>query len=113
MSLLRNLLENARRHGRGAPISVEVGTETEGVSITVSDRGPGVPDAEKKSIFEPYYRGPGQAESEGGVGLGLALVAQIAQHHGGSVRCEDRPGGGTRFCVRLRRPPEQGAGISG
>jgi signal transduction histidine kinase len=113
VSLLRNLLENARRHGLGAPITVEIGGQAQGVWLTVSDRGPGVPDADKKRIFEPYYRGPGQAESEGGVGLGLALVAQIAQHHGGDVRCEDRPGGGTRFCVCLRRPPEQGAAIPG
>jgi signal transduction histidine kinase len=55
----------------------------------------------RERIFEPFYRLPGASESVGGVGLGLSLVKSIAQRHLGSVHCEDRPGGGARFVVRL------------
>jgi light-regulated signal transduction histidine kinase (bacteriophytochrome) len=66
--------------------------------LRVSDRGPGVPPAERERIFEPFYRLPGASEREGGVGLGLALVKSIAQRHGGVRKCEDAEGGGALFC---------------
>ena len=50
---------------------------------------------------EPFYRLPGASEREGGVGLGLALVKSISLRHGGTVRCEARPGGGASFVVDL------------
>ena len=97
---LRNLLENARRYGGG---EVEVRTErTAGHAVLrVCDRGPGVPEALRDRIFEPFYRLPGHAEQAGGVGLGLSLVRQIAERHGGSVRCEAREGGGSCFVLSL------------
>ena len=102
--LIRNLLENARRYSTGA-ISLElsqlrVGTQPLAV-IQVHDRGPGVPADQRERIFEPFYRLPGASERDGGVGLGLALVKSISQRHGGSVRCESRPGGGASFIVEL------------
>ncbi|MFN3568849.1 MAG: ATP-binding protein [Polaromonas sp.] len=102
--LIRNLLENARRYGTGE-ISLELsqsgmGTR-ESVVIRVNDRGPGVPANQRERIFEPFYRLPGASEREGGVGLGLALVKSITERHGGTVRCEDRPGGGASFVVEL------------
>lgn len=102
--LIRNLLENARRYGTGE-ISLELsqsgmGTQ-ERVVIRVNDRGPGVPANQRERIFEPFYRLPGASEREGGVGLGLALVKSITERHGGTVRCEDRPGGGASFVVEL------------
>jgi signal transduction histidine kinase len=97
---LRNLLENARRYG-GDEVEVEVGRNAGQVEVRVADRGPGVPDAFRERIFEPFFRLPGHAEREGGVGLGLALVRQIAERHGGSVRCEPRDGGGTCFTLAL------------
>jgi signal transduction histidine kinase len=97
---LRNLLENARRYG-GDEIDVEVARRTGHVEVRVADRGPGVPEAFRERIFEPFFRLPGHAEREGGVGLGLALVRQIAARHGGSVRCEPREGGGSRFTLAL------------
>ena len=54
-----------------------------------------------RRIFEPFYRLAGSAESGRGSGLGLALVRQIARHHGGEVRCEGAQGGGSRFVVAL------------
>lgn len=102
--LLRNLLENARRHGT-SDIEVQLSRANEGdtpwVRLCVSDRGPGVPPALRERIFEPFYRLPGASEREGGVGLGLSLVRSIVQRHGGSVHCEDREGGGAQFVVRL------------
>jgi signal transduction histidine kinase len=60
-----------------------------------------VPPEQRERIFEPFYRMPGHAEHAGGVGLGLSLVRQIAQRHGGDVRCEAREGGGSRFIISL------------
>ncbi len=102
--LVRNLLENARRYGQAAaPDAIVLALRADGthVTLTVCDRGPGVPEAWRERIFEPFLRLPGASESSGGVGLGLALVRSIAQRHGGSVRCTDREGGGACFEVRL------------
>ena len=102
--LMRNLLENARRYGSG-DVSLELmqkqGGQQSMAVIAVHDRGPGVPPAQRERIFEPFYRLPGASEREGGVGLGLALVKSISERHGGSVRCEARPGGGATFIVEL------------
>src|SRR5204862_8309836 len=101
---IRNLLENGQRYGGG---EVEIGVALAGsdaarkVSVQVSDRGPGIPQAMRERIFEPFFRLPGHAEEAGGVGLGLALVKQIAARHGGSVRCEARSGGGSRFVIEV------------
>jgi signal transduction histidine kinase len=97
---IRNLLENARRYGAGET-SVEIGSRGGQAEIRVNDRGPGVPAALRDRIFEPFYRLPGASERNGGVGLGLALVKSITERHGGSVRCEDRPGGGASFVITL------------
>jgi signal transduction histidine kinase len=99
---VRNLLENARRYG-GDDVQVVVrGAAPSGwVELRVCDRGPGVPEAWRERIFEPFLRLPGHAEHEGGVGLGLSLVRQIATRHGGQVRCEPREGGGSCFTLTL------------
>jgi signal transduction histidine kinase len=99
---LRNLLENARRYG-GAEIQVVTERLGEKAQIRICDRGPGVPEALRERIFEAFYRLPGHAEQAGGVGLGLSLVKQIAERHGGSVRCEGREGGGSCFVLTLPR----------
>src|SRR6478752_7289083 len=97
---VRNLLENARRYSPG-PVEVKVGREGSLVELRVCDRGPGVPAGERERIFEPFYRLPGASEREGSVGLGLALVRAITQRHHGSVHCEDNPGGGACFVMKL------------
>jgi signal transduction histidine kinase len=102
--LLRNLLENAKRYSDGnITLALSKGGSTAQPSavIRVSDQGPGVPADKRERIFEPFYRLPGASERDGGVGLGLALVKSIAERHGGSVRCEDNPGGGASFVVEL------------
>lgn len=105
---LRNLLENARRYG-GEHVSVQVQRRGAFAEASVCDRGPGVPEAYRERIFEPFFRLPGHAEKAGGVGLGLALVRQIAERHGGSVRCDVQSGGGSRFTLALPLRPAAGA----
>jgi signal transduction histidine kinase len=83
--MVRNLLENARRHG-ASPVTLSL----RGRELAVCDAGPGVPVAERERIFEAFYRGAR------GSGLGLSIVRQIARRHGGEVRCE-----GNCFVVRL------------
>lgn len=102
---LRNLLENARRYGGSEAPEITVRRAGAGqVEIRVCDRGPGVPVNQRERIFEPFYHLPGHAEHAGGVGLGLSLVRQIADRHGGRVRCEARePGPGSCFVFTL--PP--------
>jgi signal transduction histidine kinase len=98
---LRNLLENARRYGGGEVVVQVTPRGAGGAVFRVCDRGPGVPAAMRERIFEPFFRLPGHAEREGGVGLGLSLVKQIAERHGGSARCEARDGGGSCFVIEL------------
>jgi signal transduction histidine kinase len=100
--LLRNLLQNARRHAGGSAVEVTVRPLDGGARLRVADRGPGVPEAERERIFEPFYRPAGTTQTGESVGLGLALVRQIAQRHGGTARCLAREGGGTVFEIDLR-----------
>ena len=108
---VRNLLENAVRHGRRtgrAEVVAQLSLQGGHAMLHIDDRGPGVPPDQRERIFEPFYRLPGASEREGGVGLGLALVRQIAVRHGGSVACDNREGGGARFTLRLPKSPEIG-----
>ena len=98
---LRNLLENARRYGGGEVQAVVLRRAGGGAEVRVCDRGAGVPEAYRERIFEAFFRLPGHAERAGGVGLGLSLVRQIAERHGGRVRCEAREGGGSCFVLEL------------
>ena len=95
--MVRNLVENADRHG-ARPIEVAVTAD----GLEVLDRGPGIDPALRERIFEPFFRPAGHSEGrDGGVGLGLHLVREIARFHRGDVVAEPREGGGTRFVVRL------------
>jgi signal transduction histidine kinase len=92
---VRNLLHNAaqaeREVGRRGPIEVAVTPEAEGVEVAIEDRGSGLPEEIRARLFHPFATG-----RRGGVGLGLALAHRIVVLHGGRIRLEDRPGGGTR-----------------
>ena len=107
--LLDNLLANAVTHGRPAEGPAEIGVlldaDDEEWRTEVSDRGPGIPPAERERVFERFARGSGSTTS--GSGLGLALVAQQAELHGGRVEVGERPGGGARITVRLLRTAGQ------
>lgn len=101
--LLRNLLENAQRHGAGE-VTLSLDLQDRHWVVRVDDHGPGVPPAYREQIFEPFFRLPGASEQAGGAGLGLALVRTIAQRHGGTVSCEEALGGGASFVFRLPLP---------
>jgi len=101
--LLRNLLDNARRHG-APPIELRIARTAAGAEIRVCDHGAGVPPGERERVFEPFRRFPGSTGATG-AGLGLALVRAIARRHGGEVRCEERSGGGSCFVVTLASRP--------
>ena len=97
--LLRNLLENAKRHGI-PPTQVRV-TRADGTAVlTVWDNGPGPLQSEFEKVFKPFYRSSGSRTGVG-TGLGLALVRQIAQRHGGDARCVTADDGRNRFIVTL------------
>ncbi len=96
--VIRNLLDNARKHAPRLPPTITVRAIDGGASIHVCDRGPGVPSADAERIFEPFVRLGPRGE---GSGLGLALVRRIAQLHGGQARCAPHRGGGACFIVDI------------
>jgi signal transduction histidine kinase len=102
---VRNLLHNAaqaeREAGGQGPVELRiVGIEAglDGVELAVEDRGPGLPPEMRERLFHPFATG-----RRGGVGLGLALAHRIVILHGGRIRLEDRPGGGTRALLTFPR----------
>ncbi|SNS16359.1 Signal transduction histidine kinase [Geodermatophilus pulveris] len=99
--VLRNLIDNADTHGGGLT-AVTVERSPDHACIVVDDSGPGVPEAERGTVFERFARGSGSTRSRTpGSGLGLALVSRHVQLMGGSVVVTDASGGGARFVVRL------------
>lgn len=100
--MIRNLLENAERHGGGTPITLVLASiARDVVQLDVCDQGPGVPEGEREEIFAPFYRMQGASEADGGHGLGLSLVRQIARRHSGDVGYVPRAAGGGCFRVTL------------
>lgn len=94
--ILMNLLDNAIRYGpEGAPIRVELRHEGARVEMVVEDRGPGLSPADREKVFERFER-LGREESTTGAGIGLTVVRDLAQRHGGGARLEGRAGGGIR-----------------
>ena len=100
--MIRNLLENARRHG-APPVDVRVRRVGAAIELTVRDHGPGIPDAAGEDVFRPFRR-LGTTEATG-AGLGLALVRQIAQRHGGEARYLGHDVSGSCFAVTLPSAP--------
>jgi signal transduction histidine kinase len=90
----RGALRRTRHGRRGGTVAVRVGA---GPALVVDDDGPGIAEGDRDRIFEPFVRADGTRAP--GSGLGLALVAQQAGHHGAGVRVEDAPLGGARFTV--------------
>ena len=97
--LVRNLLENAQRHGK-PPIALEIVHHGDTATIVVRDAGELLEGTDIERLFEPFYRRPGSSYSVG-AGLGLSLVRQIAEHHGGTARCVSTRETGNCFVVTL------------
>jgi two-component system sensor histidine kinase MtrB len=98
--LFRNLFENAATHGGGLT-AIEISRTGNDVLVLVDDSGAGIPPHERERVFERFATGATRRGSSSGTGLGLALVAETAALHGGSVWCTASPSGGARFVVRL------------
>jgi two-component system OmpR family sensor kinase len=96
-----NLLENALRHTPpGTRVTVSTRAMPDGgARLTVSDNGPGIAPDLAPRLFERFVRGAG--DRGGSFGLGLAIVAAVAETHDGGVAVEQAPGGGARFVVRF------------
>lgn len=94
-----NLLENAVRHAPGGPIEISARERMDALEISVSDRGPGLQPADLVRVFEKFYR----ASAAPGAGLGLAICKAVVTAHGGTIRAENRPGGGAAFRITLPR----------
>jgi two-component system, NtrC family, sensor kinase len=98
---LLNLLRNAHEAmPGGGPVDVRVTAEGMGVVVDVEDRGGGIPEEIRARVFDPFFSTKGE-----GTGLGLAITRHIVRAHGGSVTCESREGGGTRFRIALPIAP--------
>ncbi|MEU4626476.1 ATP-binding protein [Actinoplanes sp. NPDC023801] len=99
--VVRNLVDNAARHARGA-VAVTVGSTGDRVMLVVEDDGAGIPESERERVFERFVRlDEARDRDAGGSGLGLAIVREIVTAHGGSVSVSTSSLGGARFDVRL------------
>ena len=97
--VIDNAIANAVKHGGATQVRLSVVSSSEGVEIAVDDNGAGVPEQERATVFERFHRGT--TASRSGSGLGLALVAQQAEIHGGTAALEVSPLGGARLMLRL------------
>ena len=102
--VIANLLVNAAKFGEGKPISLEVSAQGDHARLRVVDRGIGIPEEHQSRVFDRFERAV-PAHHFGGLGLGLYVVRQIAEAHGGRVQVESTPGSGATFTVDLPREP--------
>jgi PAS domain S-box-containing protein len=106
--VITNLLVNAAKFGEGKPITLHVGPDGDRARLKITDRGMGIPAKDQARVFERFERAVG-AQHFGGLGLGLYIVRQIVEAHGGDIHVESAPGTGTSFVVVLPREPPEGA----
>ncbi len=100
--LATNLLDNARRYAGACEVVLEDAAEY--LTIRVRDRGPGVPEADRERVVEPFFRVErSRSRTTGGAGLGLAIVRTVARAHGGDVTLINRKGGGLEVHVTLAK----------
>jgi two-component system sensor histidine kinase KdpD len=108
-----NVLENARRHSGGHPVSVRAravrGRSGDRVIVRIVDRGPGIPPAQLERVFEPFYRAGTSSGGHRGSGLGLAIARGFSEASAGSLHVESLPGQGASFVFEL--PLEQPRGV--
>jgi two-component system sensor histidine kinase CiaH len=99
VQLLLILIDNASAHSPvGGTVRVLVQGAARQVRLSVLDEGPGIPEAERDRVFEPFHRIPGERRTDG-TGLGLAIARRLAEGHAASIEIDDAPDGGARFTV--------------
>ena len=106
--VIDNAIANAVKHGGATELRLAVGSSADGVEVTIDDNGTGVPESERDTVFERFSRG--STASHSGSGLGLALVAQQAELHGGTAFLTTSPLGGARLTLRLAGTPRTANG---
>jgi signal transduction histidine kinase len=98
--LVANVIDNALQYARTCSIAIE--RRNNRVVLHIDDDGPGIPDAERLAIFEPFYRlEHSRSRATGGSGLGLTIAKQIVNSHDGSIAIETSPQKGTRVAIEL------------
>ena len=95
-----NLLTNALKFGKGAPIEIEVGRKSGQIFLTVRDHGLGISESDQAKIFNRFERAV-NAKAIGGLGLGLHIVKEIVVAHGGTVEVRSQLGEGAQFTITL------------
>jgi two-component system sensor histidine kinase PrrB len=100
--VIDNAIANAVKHGQATQVQLAAISSRVGVEITIDDNGTGVPEEERAAVFKRFTRG--STASRSGSGLGLALVAQQAELHGGTASLKASPLGGARLLLRLPGP---------
>jgi signal transduction histidine kinase len=100
--VLTNLVSNAVKYGRGAPVEVAMSTNAAEVELSVRDRGIGISEEDQRRLFHRFERAV-PTRSYAGFGLGLWICRELARAHGGDIRVESRLGEGATFTVRLPR----------
>ena len=105
-----NLFENAHRHSEGHPVMVRASGLHNRVLVRVVDRGPGISEAERERVFEPFVRSSDLGVDHRGSGLGLAIVRGFVESNGGRVWAESSPGQGTSFVLEFPLGSEAAAG---
>ncbi|MDH3602968.1 MAG: HAMP domain-containing histidine kinase, partial [Candidatus Tectomicrobia bacterium] len=102
MQVIRNLLNNAVKFSpEGGSITIDMHQDSQSVIITISDQGPGIPDAELESIFDKFIQSSRTNTGAGGTGLGLAICREIVMAHQGRIWAENAAGGGARLILEL------------
>jgi two-component system sensor histidine kinase KdpD len=100
--VIRQIVGNARKYSQGdAPVRLTARVEEDCVTVSVSDRGPGIPPEEQQRIFDKYYRGQQGRDHPTGMGLGLPIARQVVEAHDGRIWVESRPGQGATFSFTL------------
>jgi len=101
LRVMTNLVDNALRCSRDAPVIITATQSNGSLSLHVADRGPGVPASEHDRIFDSFYRPEGASADAGASGLGLSIARRLAEAQGGSVSYADRAGGGSVFTFEI------------
>ena len=102
LQVLGNLIGNALKHARGAPIEIGVQRSGNQAVIAVRDQGPGIAESELPHVFDRYWHG---RTKKGGAGLGLAIAKGIVDAHGGKINVASKPGEGAEFSFTLPLAP--------